>query len=339
LRQQYFFLTLAFAVLSAHGAERLPALGADASAVTVSGVSAGGYMAVQMHVAHSATVKGAGILAGGPYYCAQGSLWTAYYNCMKPAAWAPMPSTSLLLREIQDLEAKKEIDPAANLGGSKVWLFSGTRDETVLPQVVQALRGFYEAVKASVVLVADKPAGHAMVVEQAENACGVTAPPFINDCDYDAAGALLGHLLGPLTAPATTESGRLARFDQKEFASGDAAGISLADEGFVYVPKACEAAACRAHIAFHGCRQGVAELGDGFVRAAGYNRWADVNRLVVLYPQAIAREGWSFRSRNFVWNPRGCWDWWGYNGAHYHTKDGAQIRAVKAMMERITSRR
>jgi hypothetical protein len=35
-------------------------LHADISALTVSGVSSGGYMAVQMHVAHSASVKGAG---------------------------------------------------------------------------------------------------------------------------------------------------------------------------------------------------------------------------------------------------------------------------------------
>jgi len=31
-----------------------------------------GYFAVQMHVAFSATIKGAAIYAGGPYNCAQG---------------------------------------------------------------------------------------------------------------------------------------------------------------------------------------------------------------------------------------------------------------------------
>ena len=54
---------------------------------TVSGLSSGGYMAVQLHVAHSASVRGAGVLAGGPYYCAQGSVWTAAWNCMSPGAW------------------------------------------------------------------------------------------------------------------------------------------------------------------------------------------------------------------------------------------------------------
>jgi hypothetical protein len=39
----------------------------------------------------------------------------------------------------------------------------------------------------------------------------------------------------------------------------------------------------------------------------------------------------------YPFNPRGCWDWWGYTGAAYHTKDGAQIRAVWAMLERLSA--
>ena len=54
-------------------APALPAVAADGSAVTVSGISSGGYMAVQFQVAYSKLVKGAGILAAGPYDCADGS--------------------------------------------------------------------------------------------------------------------------------------------------------------------------------------------------------------------------------------------------------------------------
>ena len=58
-------------------------------AATVSGLSSGGFMAVQLHVAHSATlVKGAGIVAGGPYYCAEGSIVS------RPAdAWPVRPGS------------------------------------------------------------------------------------------------------------------------------------------------------------------------------------------------------------------------------------------------------
>jgi len=37
----------------------------DTSLISVSGVSAGGYMAVQFHVAYSSSIMGAGIVAAG----------------------------------------------------------------------------------------------------------------------------------------------------------------------------------------------------------------------------------------------------------------------------------
>jgi hypothetical protein len=288
-------------------AAELPALRADISAVTVSGVSSGGSMAVQMHVAHSAMVKGAGVIAGGPYYCAKGSLWTAYFNCMTPGWWTPLPSASSLKGFAEQFANAKRIDPVANLSTARVWLFSGTQDRTVAPAVVRELAAYYALFGVKPLLVADKPAGHAMVTEDAGNKdCGATRDPWINDCDYDAAGELLKYLLGPLKPP--VKEGPLREFDQ----------------GFVYVPKNCEQERCRVHVAFHGCRQS----GARFPREAGYNRWAESNRLIVLYPRVEA---------SFFSNPRGCWDWWGYTGSAYATKEGVQVRAVRAMLERLSA--
>ena len=324
--------------IEVHGAEALPKLGADVSNVTVSGISSGGFMAVQLHVAHSAIVKGAGVVAGGPYYCAQGSVWTAYYNCTEPGVFVPLPQTAVLRAEAEAQARAGRIDATSHLASSRAWLFTGSRDRLVSRDVVEGLNGFYAAYKVKTVIVRDKPAGHAMPTMNAGNPeCGVTKPPFINDCDYDAAGELLQHLLGPLKAPPAKEEGRLLLFDQKEFAKGDAKAISMDDGGYVYVPKVCEAEACRVHVALHGCRQGAGEIGERFVREAGYNGWADANRLIVLYPQAIARNGGALGSLSFVWNPRGCWDWWGYTGALYHTQQGPQIRALKAMLERLSA--
>ena len=314
---------------AAHAAEPLPALHAARDRVTVSGVSSGGYMAVQLHVAHSATVSGAGVIAGGPYYCAQGSVFTATLNCMMPGYWTPVPALALLQTETNRLASAGRIDATSHLAQSHAWLFTGTADRTVDPRVVQALRDFYAAYKAEVLLVADKPAGHGMVTEHYGSRCGVTAPPFIVDCDYDAAGELLKSLLGNLRPPAAKESGRLIQFDQNAYADGDAKAIAMDGTGFVYVPERCANERCHIHVAFHGCEQGAAEIGEQFVREAGYNGWADSNALIVLYPQALKRYS------PFVFNPRGCWDWWGYTGALYHTKDGAQIRAVKAMLDRL----
>ena len=317
-------------VTALQAAEPLPALRAARDGITVSGVSSGGYMAVQLHVAHSSRIAGAGVIAAGPYYCAQGSVFTALYNCMQPGYWTPLPATAFLTGQASVLAASHRIDAMSNLARARVWLFTGRADETVYPAVVYALRDFYVAQQAEVTLVADRPAGHGMVTERAGNECGSTAPPFIVHCNFDAAGELLRVLLGSVAPPAMKEAGRLLAFDQRPYASGDAHGIALDDTGFVYVPAQCATERCRIHVAFHGCRQGAAEIGERFVREAGYNRWADTNALVVLYPQAIKRYS------PFVFNPRGCWDWWGYTDAAYHTQRAPQIRAVMAMIERLS---
>jgi poly(3-hydroxybutyrate) depolymerase len=336
-------LPLALLAAVAPAAERLPALDVDLAATTVSGVSSGGYMAVQFHVAHSATVRGVGAIAAGPYYCAQDNVYAAYYNCLDPGAWTPLPSAQALATTAEALASDGLIDPTRDLASSHVWLFRGTRDRTVAAPVVEALRAFYLRFvpAASIVLVGDVPAGHGMITLDAGGACAATASPFINDCDYDAAGRMLEHLLGPLAPPAATLTGKLVEFAQDEFADGDAFTIGMADSGFAYVPRACATERCRVHVAFHGCRQNAESVGEKFVRDAGYNRWADANKLVILYPQTVARSGWGGRGWrwSFVVNPRGCWDWWGYTGSQYHTKKGAQIRAVQAMLDRLAAPR
>ena len=79
------------------------------------------------------------------------------------------------------------------------------------------------------------------------------------------------------------------------------------------------------HIAFHGCAQNRAAVGDAFVRDTGFARWADGNRLIVLFPQTASG----------ATNPQGCWDWWGYTGRAYLTTEGPQIEAVHRMLMRL----
>jgi len=68
---------------------------------------------------------------------------------------------------------------------------------------------------------------------------------------------------------------------------------------------------------------------ERYVRDTGYNRWADGNDIVVLYPQAKSEK---------LANPNGCWDWWGYSSAAYATKAGPQMAAVRAMLDRLAGR-
>lgn len=68
---------VAFGSACGSNERELPTLGADLYAISVSGLSSGGYMAGQFHVAHSGNVIGAGILAAGPYGCAQSTAASA----------------------------------------------------------------------------------------------------------------------------------------------------------------------------------------------------------------------------------------------------------------------
>jgi hypothetical protein len=109
----------------------------------------------------------------------------------------------------------------------------------------------------------------------------------------------------------------------------------MAETGFVYVPTICQAgAACRVHIALHGCKQSSETIGTDFVRHAGYNEWADANNIIVLYPQAAPSALGDF---TMPVNPEGCWDWFGYTNSDYTRKAGRQIGALKAMLDRVTS--
>ena len=316
----------------------LPKLGTDKAEVTVSGISSGGYMAVQFQVAYSQMVRGAGILAGGPYYCAQGVLGRALANCMEPSSKDSPPSPAETLKTLGQLAEAGKIDPLKNLRDDRVWLLSGGNDKTLAPAVMDALAAFYrELLPADAVRYVKVPeAGHAMLStsDSKANACNTSSPPFINRCqDVDAAGQLLAHLLGPLKPPASVADGEIIAFDQRPFIDGPAIDASLAEEGYAFVPNVCRNGGCKVHVAFHGCRQNAGEVGRRFIEGAGYNAWAASNHLVVLYPQTATRAGFAFGSLKMILNPKGCWDWWGYTGSDYHTRSGAQMRAIHSMIE------
>lgn len=344
MHASYLVAALLFALTAgvcAADAEPLTGLNADLNGVSVSGVSSGGYMATQFQVAHSAMVVGAGIFAAGPYDCAEGSVRRALSNCMTPDNSNPVPDVERTLERIRRQVAAGRIDPAEGLSDDRVWVFSGGADHTVERVVVDSLVTLYRAHVADDALdfVTLPDAGHAMISVAAEsaNACPSTASPFINRCgEFDAAGEMLAHLVGPLESRTTAQAASLRRFDQAPHTRPRTpVDLSMADTAFVYVPRACEAGGCRVHVVFHGCRQGEDAIGLDFVTGAGYNEWAEANALIVLYPQIRARSGFAWGSWRWVYNPRGCWDWWGYTGNDYPTRDGKQIRAVHSMLQKL----
>ncbi len=300
----------------------LPTLRIDPKQVTVSGVSSGAFMAVQVHFAHSDVFTGIGAVAGGPYLCAEGTLLLANLRCMR--GLQPVPVLRLAART-RELARRGEIAPTAGLRHARVFLFSGAQDGTVKPGVVGALAQFYLSFVAPANLRLDRhpEAGHGMVTRGQGVDCHATSAPYLNDCGLDLAGELLSHLHPGLTPPPRgAEAPNLVEFDQAPFAQT----ASLAPAGWLYLPAGCrqgaQGPACRLHVVLHGCRQSAKEVGDTFVRLAGYNPWAEHNRIVVLYPQV----GEALNS---------CWDWWGYDGDVYATRAGTQVRAIRRMVDAL----
>ena len=258
-------------------------------------------------------------------HSAEGSVVNANGRCMASPAGIP---TSTLVSTTNTWASQGVIDPVANLQNSKVYLFSGSLDSVVKTGVMDALRTYYNSFvpAANVVYKKDIAAEHAMVTDDYGNACSTKGAPYISDCNFDLAGAMLQHLYGTLNARnnATLPTGNYIEFNQSEFITNH----GMATTGWAYVPQACQAggtATCKLHVVLHGCKQNISDVQQQYVRNTGYNRWADTNNIVMLYPQT------STAATN------SCWDWWGYDSANYSKKSGPQMAAVKAMVDRVSS--
>ena len=318
-------LALILAATAAAGTEALPHLNILPGSLTVSGVSAGGYMATQYQVAYSKDVIGAGIVGAGPWLCAQAMITRAINDCTKGAPAGP--DERPLIASLRASAAARTVDDPSWLGPDRVWIFHGRRDHRIGAAVSDSLLRFYLAFvpRERIRYETGIPAAHGFPTLTEGGACDADESPWILACDYDGAGEMLRYLYDGLVAPTGKLAGELREFGQARYIERGSVA-SMADDGFVFVPKDCaDGKPCRIHVAFHGCRQAIGELGRAFARETGYNRWADANRIVVLYPQAE-------KSYFMPFNPRGCWDWWGYSGVDYATRNGAQLASVHRML-------
>jgi poly(3-hydroxybutyrate) depolymerase len=320
---------------------------------SISGISSGAFMAVQFATAWSSVVKGVGVIAGGPFWCAKADaddfingftlpIMTATGPCMN----GPPADLTTFVAKADAKAGSGEIDPVQNLGRQKVYLFHGTNDAVVARSVTDAAAEFYrhylgDAGRGNLYYQTAVGAGHSLVVLQEPqvsglDGCNDNKAPFIDQCGYDQAGILLQHIYGALNPPNRGQlTGTVQSFDQSVYAEPDGTSpLSLGDSGFVFVPRDCEdGAVCRVHIALHGCAQDAGDIGRDFVDDTGYNAWADTNHLIVLYPQTQP-------SSLLPSNPQACWDWWSYvdHEDGYVTKSGAQIKVIKAMLDALTAR-
>ena len=291
--------------------------------ITVSGISSGGYMATQFHVTYSSNVSGAGIMAGGPYWCARGDISRALGYCMSGGGGT---DPKLINEYVTQSQKNNSIDNTANLKSDKVWVFHGAKDIIMANSVSRAIKDFYTQFTDTnnIKEVYDIQANHGMPTLSTGVQCDTIGGSFLNDCDYDAAGEMLNTFYGKLNKR-TDATSSLIKIDQSSYKEA-----SLTSEGYLYVPKNCKNnQSCNLHTVFHGCMQSTEFIGEDFIKGSGYNEWAESNNIVIFYPQVQS-------SKFAPMNPKGCWDWWGYTNENYANNKGPQMKAIKAMIDVIS---
>src|ERR1700731_1486490 len=99
---------------------------------SISGISSGAFMAVQFGVAWSSIIKGVGVVAGGPSYCAQASAADFLNGFTLPLATAtgpcmagPPPDLQPMIGEVEAKASAGDIDPLDNIKRQKIYLFHG----------------------------------------------------------------------------------------------------------------------------------------------------------------------------------------------------------------------
>lgn len=324
-------------------AKKLPALGLNLEKTSVSGLSSGAFMTSQFYMANSDIMVGAGIIAGGPYLCAQSYAFQPYVvnatsTCMNPLTKSVGPNTPVLVDKTKQLSKSNLIDNVENIVDDRIYIFSGKADHVVTTTVVDQTEQFFLNLGVSANNIDynhSVDAGHSIITNnKRDSECDLTQPPFINDCDFEQSQRILSHIYNGIKPPVSKIKGKIIEFDQTEFV--DSPYTSMSKSGYAYVPDQCNYKSCKLHVVFHGCLQGAEVIGDKYYATTGYNEIADSNDIVMLYPQVQP-------SNMNPTNPQGCWDFWGYSipdnpKPDYFSKNAPQIKAVSAMVKRLAEK-
>lgn len=211
-----------------------------------------------------------------------------------------LPNVAGLVALTHDDAALGYIDAVSHLKNDRVYLFSGSADSVVHPEVMHSLRSYYQYFVETSNIVSDfnVPAEHCIPTDgQYGEACASLSSPYIGVCDFDGAGSALRTIYGDLKPRVSALSSNLIRFSQTPYIEG--IETSLSDFGYIYVPTSCaNGETCHLHISFHGCLQTEQDIGDAYASKSGYNEWAESNNIIVLYPYAK-------KSKELPLNPNG----------------------------------
>ncbi|ARP82224.1 hypothetical protein CAL12_16320 [Bordetella genomosp. 8] len=318
-------------------------LNIDATRIAVAGISSGAYMAVQAQIAYPDLFARAGVLAGGPYQCAEDSMNTMIQRCMAQDA----PSSADIGRFVATTLKRSQDGsngPLDKLKNGIVYMLHGTYDTVVLPAVAESAVAYYTELKQQAGLTGlsitddkDRPFGHTFPTALAPPSapagggpptspddCKTSVPPYLGHCGFDAAKAILDHLYPEIDAgkvrsfgPGTLQQVTFSNLPQNAY---------MENWAYLYTPAVCgNDQACGLVVALHGCNQNYTAIKDLFAKVSGFDRWAATFRVAILYPQ----------TQTFTGNYGGCWDWWGYTNADYDTRKGVQLQWIATAVQQL----
>ncbi|KAL2782432.1 Alpha/Beta hydrolase protein [Aspergillus keveii] len=222
---------MGFAVTAASAAA-LSSYNVDPNSISVSGLSGGGYMAAQLGVVYSDIfTKGFG-----------------YTTCMyngKPSITGPI--------SIMNSWSGSKITDVNILGQRRVYMWVGSSDSTISPNVMDQLQSQLTNIveSANISYVKTSGAAHTIPTDfhgSGDNPCGSATSPYISNCKYNGAGSL---------------SGSTVPFDP----TGSYGASGMDTSGSI---------ACSLHVALHGCQQYYGKIGSKFMENTSYNKWAGV---------------------------------------------------------------
>ena len=213
-------------------------------------------------------------------------------------------------RSINDIEqawADGKIQNPENLANDAAYIWSGQFDQVVPPTMQIATEGVYNHYGTNNILVSEAyehwvPDGKLTeALKWLYNALEYNdddfEPPVSNYLDY----------------------GTQENFMQAEFLDSgwDFDDTDFHDYGAYYIPTDCETMTCKVHFVFHGCYGS----GEWFLNDnEDLMQFAATNKIALIFPSSY------------------CWDWEGdFDPNTSRTTDGLYVRAIMAMIDRITS--
>jgi hypothetical protein len=254
------------------------------AAVTVSGISSGGFMAAQLGVIYSDEISGVGTVAGGFYGCASDHFEQMHqlaesnfmndkalfllntFNPIHRAVNICMKAPTLAIVNSDRAEAfadQKLIADTKNIKNQKVYIYQGQGDKVVSPKMQKQLKDFY--LKMSVpeknIQLSTSKGGHNFPTDQKNlNACSEQGVPYISSCNKNVAGEILNFLVSPKLVRTKADIRNMHVISQKQDSRPD----SISEYGYLVSSQKCldNPAKCNLHVALHGC-----EMNDSFSSA------------------------------------------------------------------------